>query len=122
MKKLIITGITVLVLILIVLQLSIQPTSTFLIPEGYTGEVKIIYEQEGYPALERKNNRIYLEIPSTGVLLTSSENKTGPVRFYYVNSEGDRTEIKDDLIHSLYTSKNPDGLQTLNFTVGTKSS
>lgn len=106
-----------------------KQSDIFLIPEGYTGPVKITFNQEGYPALKQENGRRIYEIPSTGELMTSSKNETSPVSFYYVNANGHRTLIDNtnQVIHGIATSSVSSGdrfgnievyPETLEFIVG----
>lgn len=66
-----------------------------LIPEGYVGSVLITFNQEdGEPKEYEDGKRIYI-IPENGVLKTQFGSNYGVQnhQFFYVNKEGNRTEI-----------------------------
>ncbi len=98
----------------------------FLIPQNYTGEVKIIFDQSGAPPLLQENNATLVEIPESGTTSTSDSNKTGIIDYYFVDKSGQRTKIENiqDTIHNLHTqSGNNNGQQlpeTIEFVVGSK--
>ncbi|MCP1311352.1 DUF6843 domain-containing protein [Paenibacillus tyrfis] len=111
--------------------ISERPTHKFLLPKGFTGWVEVIYEQPGYPALKKENQFIIYEVPSSGKIMTSSKNITGPMVFNYIEADGKRTDFPEnaEMIHGLKTSSggtgNTDGTtektpQKLTFFVGTK--
>jgi hypothetical protein len=62
----------------------------FLIPEGYTGWVRIEFEIQNAPALPNEGGRFVIKIPAGGVLRTSSPEQYGPANdqyFYYSAQE-----------------------------------
>lgn len=68
---------------------------TYLIPQGFTGKVNIIFNQPtGKPAKYENGRRVY-EVPSNGVLLTQFKDEEGIVNheYYYVDSTGERTRL-----------------------------
>jgi hypothetical protein len=69
--------------------------SICLIPEGYTGDIYVVYDQpEGMEKQYEGNSRVYI-IPPTGVLFTrfgSAYNQAGE-QYYYVSPDGHRTKI-----------------------------
>ena len=61
----------------------------FLIPEGYTGWVRVEFEIPGAPPLPAEDGQIVLKIPPSGTLKTSSPEQYGWARdnyFYYSNN------------------------------------
>lgn len=73
-----------------------------LIPEGYEGSVLIIFNQEdGEPKEYEEGKRVY-KIPDNGVLKTQFEPNYGVQnhQFFYVNKEGNRTEIPFVLVQN----------------------
>ncbi|WP_093192661.1 DUF6843 domain-containing protein [Salimicrobium halophilum] len=75
----------------------------YLIPEGYEGCVRVIYDLEEHPALPMENHTITHKIPEGGDLKTSSpsdfgwayEDRSGlrNVDYYYVDDNGERSKI-----------------------------
>jgi hypothetical protein len=55
----------------------------FLIPEGYSGWVRVEFEVSGEPVLPLEGGQIVLKIPSTGLLKTSSPEQFGWARDSY---------------------------------------
>ncbi len=58
----------------------------FLIPEGYTGWVRIEFEIQNAPALPHEGGQLVVKIPAGGELRTSSHEQYGPANdqyFYY---------------------------------------
>jgi len=67
----------------------------FLIPEGYTGTVAVLFDQEnGEPKEYEDDTRLY-RIPTNGVLYTQFSRVTGNLnqKFYYVSSSGEKKEL-----------------------------
>lgn len=70
-----------------------EESQVYLIPQGYTGPVLIVYDQvDGQPPKYENKSRVY-EIPINGVLLTqfSWPERVGG-EFWYINEQGQRTE------------------------------
>lgn len=68
----------------------------YLIPEGYEGNVLVIFNQpNGRDAVYEGKKRVY-KIDSTGVLRTKFSNDRKPriARFYIIDVDGKRTDIK----------------------------
>ncbi len=65
----------------------------FFIPEGYSGWVRVEFEVPGAPVLQSGAGQTALEIPSSGILQTSSPEQYGWARDYYYfrSSSGIRT-------------------------------
>jgi hypothetical protein len=71
-----------------------------LIPQGYTGWVRVDYEVKGAPALPRENNHTLTTIPANGYLKTSSPLETGASSndeyfFYNPKNSQQRFVIRD---------------------------
>ncbi|MFZ0773999.1 MAG: DUF6843 domain-containing protein [Candidatus Sulfotelmatobacter sp.] len=73
-------------------QNSTHRSSRFLIPEGYTGWVRIEFEVQGSPPLPMEGAQYVLKIPSDGVLRTSSAEQYGWAKdqYYYYSAQGVR--------------------------------
>jgi hypothetical protein len=76
-----------------------QKSHIYVMPSGYTGWVEIRYNQEDSPALPREGRAFLHHIPNSGVLSTSSPPTAGGMTFYYVDEQGNRSEIGSDMIH-----------------------
>jgi hypothetical protein len=73
-------------------QNSTHRSSRFLIPEGYTGWVRIEFEVQGAPPLSMEGAQYVLKISSDGVLRTSSTEQYGWAKdhYYYYSAQGVR--------------------------------
>ncbi|MGC1646715.1 MAG: hypothetical protein WA741_12865 [Candidatus Sulfotelmatobacter sp.] len=71
---------------------STRPASRFLVPEGYTGWIRVEFEVQGAPFLPMEGGEYVLRIPSDGVLRTSSAEQYGWARdhYYYYSAQGTR--------------------------------
>jgi hypothetical protein len=69
---------------------STRPSSRFLIPEGYTGWVRIGFEVNGASSLPMEGNEYIVKIPADGKLQTSSPEQYGWARdhYYYYSAQG----------------------------------
>jgi hypothetical protein len=72
---------------------STHRSSRFLIPEGYTGWVRIEFEVQGAPPLPMEAGQYVLRIPSGGILRTSSAEQYGFAKdhYYYDSAQGARS-------------------------------
>ena len=72
---------------------STHRSSRFLIPEGYTGWIRIEFEVQGAPPLRMEGGQYVLRIPSEGVLRTSSAEQYGWAKnsYYYYSAQGVRS-------------------------------
>jgi len=95
----IIVGVTTLVIVIgLVAWMSVSARTTtrrssrFLIPEGYTGWVRVEFEVAGTPALPVEAGQYMLTISPTGLLRTSSPEQFGWANdsYYYSSSAGTR--------------------------------
>jgi hypothetical protein len=70
-----------------------QRTSRFLIPEGYTGWIRIEFEVPGAPTLPTQNGQYVLRIPQDSVLQTSSPEQYGWAndQYFYYSEQGVRS-------------------------------
>lgn len=74
--------------------------SLYLIPEG-VAYAEIHYDQEGYPELKKEDNYIVYNIPSNGILKTSTtEPEYGKAsdKYFYVDGDGERVVISPENI------------------------
>ncbi len=71
---------------------SMRPASRFLVPEGYTGWMRIEFEVQGAPTLPMEGGEYILKIPPDRVLRTSSAEQYGWARdhYYYYSAQGTR--------------------------------
>lgn len=108
-----------------------KQTHKFILPKNYSGLVEVIYEQPYSPSLKQDGNYIVYEVYSTGTIKTSSKNVTGPMVFYYLETNGQLTKMPSNvpMIHGLGTSSGSFGESSetavkipekLTFFVGTK--
>lgn len=76
----------------VIAQNSTHRSSRFLIPEGYTGWVRIEFEVQSAPTLPMEGGQYVLKIPSGGVLRTSSAEQYGWAKdhYYYYSAQGVR--------------------------------
>lgn len=70
----------------------------YLIPEGYVGRIYIVHDVPGGEPLEYENGSRVYRIPEDGFLLSQSDPNAGwietdQLRYFYVDKEGNRTEI-----------------------------
>ena len=112
----------------------------FVLPEGYTGYVIIIYDQENGVAQKYKDKSRLYEIPETGILKTQFKNNPGWTdfpKFYYkkVTSENqlsftmDAKNLPADTIvafggSSGYVSKDiegKEGIRYVQYFIGTEA-
>lgn len=104
-----------------------KTTHKYMLPDGFTGWVEIIYEQPGYPALKTEGNTYIYNIPESGKLLTSTQNITGPMAFNYIDRNGKLIEFPKHIpmIHGVNTSSGSSSSgeifpQKVTFFVGTE--
>jgi len=71
---------------------STHRSSRFLIPDGYTGWIRIEFEVQGAPPLPMDAGQYVLRIPSDGILRTSSAEQYGFAKdhYYYYSTQGAR--------------------------------
>lgn len=71
---------------------STQRSLRFLIPEGYTGWVRVEFEAQGAPPLPMEGGHYVLKIPPDGVFRTSSAEQYGWAKdhYYYYSAQGER--------------------------------
>ncbi len=72
---------------------STRPALRFLIPDGYTGWVRIEFDVQGAPPLPREGGEYILKIPPDGILRTSSGQQYGWAKdhYYYYSAQGIRS-------------------------------
>jgi hypothetical protein len=71
---------------------SAHRASRFLIPDGYTGWIRVEFEAPGAPPLPMQNGQYILKIPADGILRTSSPEQYGWAQdhYYYDSAQGVR--------------------------------
>lgn len=71
---------------------STRHASRFLIPDGYTGWVRVEFDVQGAPPLPIEDGQYILKIPPDGVLRTSSAEQYGWAKdhYYYYSAQGAR--------------------------------
>ena len=71
---------------------STHRSSRFLIPDGYTGWIRVEFEVKGAPPLPIEEGQYVLKIPSGGVLRTSSPEQYGWAEdhYYYYSAQNVR--------------------------------
>lgn len=69
---------------------------TYLIPENYSGKIKVVYGEDCgiNPSIE--NGRRILEIPNNGILIIQPEFEGGIIdhEYYFINENKERTRIE----------------------------
>lgn len=97
-----------------------KTTHLFLLPEGYTGWVEVVFDRPDSPPLKSEDHYLVYEIPRSGEIYTSSSNITGPMAFYYIDENGTRKKIPNNvpMIHGLGTKSGTGMAQALRFFVG----
>jgi hypothetical protein len=77
-------------------QRSASPRSLrFLIPEGYSGWVRVEFEVSGAPQLPSEAGQTVLKIPASGILKTSSPEQYGWARDSYFYSDAGLRRLPD---------------------------
>jgi len=68
---------------------------TFLIPQGFTGRVNIIFNRKDGTIQKFEDGRRVYTIPPSGILLTQFKDEYGIVdhQYFYVDSSGKRTAL-----------------------------
>ena len=93
-----------------------------LIPDGYTGTVKILFDQKNGTEKKYEGEKRVYEIPESGILKT----KFGPQfgyhfpEYYYVSKNGKRTEIEriSDLTKKVLDTINKNKVYAYRFMFG----
>ena len=83
----------------------------FIVPEGYTGDVYIIYNAaDGKPATTHQAG-VTLRIPSSGILYTTAPMVGGLIRdeYYYERGDGTQRRIRESLEHDRSTDTGESG-------------
>ncbi|MGF7035304.1 hypothetical protein J2T17_006312 [Paenibacillus mucilaginosus] len=95
-------GLIILILaaIFMVATTSKYPLHIYLLPDNFTGEVVINFEQADSPPVEMEGKTIIYRIPSSGKLNTSSKLSTGPIEAYHVDENGARKKVRDEEFHA----------------------
>jgi Family of unknown function (DUF6843) len=97
--RIVVGAFTVILLTTIALWLGLSTRSTihrssrFLIPEGYSGWIRIEFEVPGAPPLPMEGTQYILKIPSDGTLRTSSAEQYGWAddKYFFYSPQGLRT-------------------------------
>lgn len=65
------------------------------IPESFSGSLIVVYEEEGFPKLNKKDDAFEFNFPSSGVLITSSSQEYGWAkdRYFYIYTNGKKEEV-----------------------------
>ncbi len=87
-------------------QHSTRVSSRFLIPEGYTGWVRVEFDMKDAPPLPVENGQYVLKIPATGALRTSSPEQYGWAKdsYFFYSATGSQ-QIRDSGPDSLIWGK-----------------
>ncbi len=86
---------------------------TYLIPEGYKGNVLVIFNQSDGEKPEYEDGRRIYRIPQTGVLFTQFKDEQGIINqeYYYISPNGQRRKLgvldTRDFNEEWTTEKNP---------------
>jgi hypothetical protein len=92
--KLLSIGITVAIGIFFTYR-SFTTPATYLIPEGYRGNVMVVFNQADGRDEEYEGRRRIYRIPATGVLFTKFDDEEGFINeeYYYISPSGHRTKL-----------------------------
>ncbi len=77
-----------------------QDKHIYVLPNGYTGWVKIVYDQKDSPPLIREGRNYVNLIPANGILRTSNPSTSGVMEVYYLDEQGNRNKLPSDMIQS----------------------
>ena len=82
---------------------------TYLIPENYSGKIKVVYGEDCGIEPSIENGRRILEIPENGILIIKPEFEGGIINheYYFVNKNNERTKIERYENHSDGTKSFP---------------
>ncbi len=71
---------------------STRRPARFLIPEGYSGWIRVEFEVQGAPVLPMEGSEYVVKIPANGILRTSSPEQNGWAKdhYYYYSAQGIR--------------------------------
>ncbi len=84
----------------------------FLIPKNYEGVIKVLYNVEGAPTLQREGKYDIIPVDENGMYHTSTPiYDAGRVinQYYYVDGKGNRTEIDSLCVHGRGTGNRSNG-------------
>ncbi|WP_405110027.1 hypothetical protein MHH28_32455 [Paenibacillus sp. FSL K6-1217] len=134
MKKTLFLLIPLLLLLLLVFGSTTKRNpNIYLIPNNYVGWVQIIYNQEGFNAIEKDNGKNIFTIPESGVLKTSTADIEYGIsfeEFYYYDEQNKQQKLDtDQMIHrhtigkgeSVSNSGKIEGPTVQRFFVGTEA-
>ena len=87
-----------------------KPTEiTYLIPEGFTGGVIIVFNQpDGITPETTQDGKIIFRVPKDGLIKVKQplEKTAYKLNYYFVDEKGNKTPI--EYLHPRYSVKNPD--------------
>ncbi|ETT53534.1 hypothetical protein MKZ07_00650 [Paenibacillus sp. FSL P4-0338] len=133
MKKTLFLLIPLLLLVLAFCSTNKRNPNLYLIPNNYVGWVQIIYNQEGFNAIEKNNGKNIFTIPESGVLKTSTPDPEYGIsfeEFYYYDEQNKQQKLDvDQMIHhhtigdgeSVSSSGKIEGPTVQRFFVGTEA-
>lgn len=72
----------------------------YLLPDGYTGPVVIVYDEAAGVPLEYEEGKRVYRIPPDGLLETQASVNEGLIQqqYFYVDADGNRRPLRDTLI------------------------
>jgi len=91
----------------------------YLIPEGYEGDIRVTYNVSGAPEFAKEGKFDVIPVDETGKAETSIPMfDYGEVidRYYYVDEQGNRTEIRPECVHVSGTGGSSDARGELHYT------
>lgn len=98
-----------------------NPLHIYLLPENFVGEVEITFDQSEYPPLTKERNKFIYHIPKSGKLKTSNTMKSGAVKVYFVDNQGQRKKVSHELFSGVSSHGGGENNQTVAaFFIGTK--
>ncbi|MCM3633057.1 DUF6843 domain-containing protein [Paenibacillus camelliae] len=97
-----------------------NPLHIYLVPEHFTGEVVVTFNQTDSQPLAKEKNSFVYSIPDSGKLSTSSALESGPVEVYFVDSQGQRIKVDQEILHGVASTHGGDRETISKFFIGTR--
>ncbi|WP_079913204.1 hypothetical protein [Paenibacillus sp. 32352] len=122
MKKYVVAALTFFVIgiVFLIATTNKNPLHVYQVPENFTGQVEVTFEQSDSPPLQKERNAYIYTIPQSGKLKTSSTLKSGPVEVYYIDNQGTRKKVSHEQLHNVASTHSSDRGTTSTFFIGSK--
>lgn len=82
-------------ILILFISCSSKVKETFLIPSGFKGRINVVFNQPNAKPIKVEGGRRIYEIPSDGILVTSSKLETGILdqEYYYIDNKRNKKKI-----------------------------